>query len=55
MPSIVNSDEFVQKYKSAEKSYAEYNKNNRIGNGHYWKQTNKAPNLLIKIVTETYE
>ena len=54
-PSIVNSEEFIQKYKSAEKSYAEYNKKNKIGNVHYWKQSNKVPNLLIKIVNETYE
>ena len=54
-PSIVNSEEFIQKYKSAEKSYAEYNKKNKIGNVHYWKQSDKAPNLLIKIVNETYE
>lgn len=53
-PSIVNSEEFIERYKSAEKAYAEYNKKNRIGNIHYWKQSNNTPELLIEIVNETY-
>ncbi len=54
-PTIVNTDEFIQKYKFAEKSYAEYNAENKIGNINYWKQSNCAPELLIKIVNETYK
>ena len=54
-PSIVNSAEFVQKYKVAEKLYAVYNKKNQIGNVHYWKQSNDNPKLLIEIVNEAYK
>ena len=54
-PSIVNSAEFIEKYKTAANSYAEYNKNMRIGNSNYWKHSDSAPELLIKIVNETYK
>ena len=54
-PSIVNSSEFIQRYKTAANSYAEYNRNKRIGNAHYWKKSDSVPELLIKIVSETYK
>lgn len=51
---VVNSKEFVQRYRLAQKSFAEYNERNDIGNIHYKKHSDSSPALLIKIVNEAY-